>query len=274
MLSLQEGLSARQELLGIARGAAAIVLEGYRKPMVPEFKGPVDLVTRYDLASEAYIRTEMARRLPWCDLVAEESGGAITAGRPVVYADPLDGTTNFSHGHPFFAVSLALASDGAFLAGVVIAPALGWEYLAARGAGVTRNGALCHVSEVTALDRALLATGFPYDRRTSPDDNLGTFVDLEKHHAQGIRRCGSAALDLCMVADGTYDGYWEHKLQPWDLAAGAVLVVEAGGRVTSFAGGSADVLAGELVASNGGIHGELLRAIAAAEGRCLDLSKS
>ncbi|MEI8255094.1 MAG: inositol monophosphatase family protein [Deltaproteobacteria bacterium] len=113
----------------------------------------------------------------------------------------------------------------------------------------------------------MLATGFPYDRRTSPQDNLHAFAEIKKRHAQGIRRCGSAALDLCMVADGTYDGYWEHKLKPWDLAAGAVMVAEGGGRVTSFTGGSVDVLAGELVATNGRIHDELLAALARAEGR-------
>jgi myo-inositol-1(or 4)-monophosphatase len=261
MLSLAERLDVQREIEEIARGAAAILIGGYRKPVALEFKGEIDLVTEFDRASEAHIRAEAARRLAQFDLVAEEGGGIATGRRPVIYADPLDGTTNFSHGHPFFAVSIAVVSRGVPEVGVVIAPALGWTFTAAREVGATRNGERIRVSAVDQIDRSLLATGFPYDRRTSPKNNLRAFVEIKKRYAQGIRRCGAASIDLCLVADGTYDGYWEHKLQPWDLAAGALLVTESGGRVTGFDGGAADVTTGELVASNGRVHRELLDAL-------------
>ena len=266
MLSLHERVDILRELEIIGQGAAAILMKGFRKPLASlEFKGAIDLVTEYDRASEAFIRAEVGRRLPTFDLVAEEEGGTVSGTRPVIYADPLDGTTNFSHGHPFFAVSIALTSGDTLEAGVVIAPALGWTYAAARGHGATRNGEPSRVSTIGVLDRSLLATGFPYDRRTSPQNNLRAFVELKKRFAQGVRRCGAAAIDLCLVADGTYEGYWEHKLKPWDLAAGALMVMESGGRVTSFEGGAPRVLNGELVASNGLVHDELLRALAEAE---------
>lgn len=266
MLSERERREALTELRRIATEAADVLMTGYRRPggARVEFKCEVDLVTEFDRASEDLIRARVAASLPGCDLVAEEGGGEVSGDRPVIYADPLDGTTNFAHGHPFFAVSIALLSGATLEAGVVVAPALGWTHAAARGLGATRNDAPCAVSATTALGRSLLATGFPYDRRTSPENNFRAFVEI-KRQAQGVRRCGSAALDLCLVADGTYDGYWERKLKPWDLAAGALMVLEAGGAVTDFGGGPPDVHAGRLLASNGLIHDELRAALAAAE---------
>jgi myo-inositol-1(or 4)-monophosphatase len=268
MLSPTDLRDALRELTAIATDAAGVLMSGYRRPggTRVEFKGAIDLVTEFDRASEDLIRARVARSFPGIDLVAEERGGAVRGDRPVLYADPLDGTTNFAHGHPFFAVSLGLLSGDTLEAGVVVAPALGWVHAAARGLGTTRNGEPCRVSATAVLDRALLATGFPYDRRTSPENNFRAFVEL-KRLAQGVRRCGSAALDLCLVADGTYDGYWERKLKPWDLAAGALMVQEAGGRVTGFAGEPPDVRGGSLVASNGWVHDELLAALAAAEAK-------
>lgn len=255
-----------QELTQVARDAAQLVMTGFRKPGGPaiEFKGEIDLVTEFDRASEALIRERIARALPEFDLVAEEQGGSARGDRPVIYADPLDGTTNYAHGHPFFAVSLGLVSGTTLEAGVVVAPALGWTHAAARSHGATRNGEPCRVSSTTVLNRALLATGFPYDRRTSRENNFRAFIEFKKR-AQGVRRCGAAALDLCMVADGTYDGYWERKLSPWDLAAGAAIVIEAGGKVTGFGGETVDVRAGSLIASNALIHEELIFTLAEAE---------
>lgn len=266
MLSLRERTDTLRELTRIANEAAAVVMSGYRRRggTVVEYKGAIDLVTNYDRASEEIIRREITRSFPGYDLVAEESGGNARADRPVIYADPLDGTTNFSHGHPFFAVSLGLVVGDQPEVGVVVAPALGWTHAAARDCGATRNGAPCQVSGTQMLDRSLLATGFPYDRRTSPRNNFRSFVQV-KRRAQGVRRCGAAALDLCLVGDGTYDGFWEYKLRTWDLAAGAMVVLEAGGRVTLYEGARLDVRAGEIVATNGAIHDELLAAIAEAE---------
>jgi myo-inositol-1(or 4)-monophosphatase len=263
MLSLHERVEILRELEIIGQGAAAILMKGFRKPLASlEFKGAIDLVTEYDRASEAFIRAEVGRCLPDFDLVAEEEGGTVSGTRPVIYADPLDGTTNFSHGHPFFAVSIALTSGDTLEAGVVIAPALGWTYAAARDHGATRNGEPCRVSAIGVLDRSLLATGFPYDRRTSPQNNLRAFVELKKRFAQGVRRCGAAAIDLCLVADGTYEGYWERKLRPWDLAGGAALVRAAGGRISDFVGGGGSVVSGHVVATNGLIHEALLAELA------------
>jgi len=266
MLSAKERADAARELTAIATDAGALLMRAWRRPNATrvEYKGEIDLVTESDRASEAFIRERVAKLFPRFDVVAEEQGGVVHGDRPVLYIDPLDGTTNFAHGHPFFAVSIGLVSDGSLEVGVVTAPALGWTYVSARGQGTRRNGEPCRVSSVPVLDRALLATGFPYDRRTSPENNFRAFVEL-KRRSQGVRRCGSAALDLCLVADGTYDGYWERKLKPWDIAAGTLMVLEAGGQVTGFAGEAIDVRTGCLVASNGIVHRELLQALAAAE---------
>lgn len=264
-LSREERRDALDELTHIATDAAAVLMTGYRRRDTRvEYKGAIDLVTDFDRASEDLIRARVARSFPGCDLVAEERGGEASGARPVIYADPLDGTTNFAHGHPFFAVSIGLAVGSTLEAGVVVAPALGWTHAAARECGATRNSEVCRVSTVSTLDRALLATGFPYDRRTSPENNFRAFVELKKR-AQGVRRCGAASLDLCLVGDGTYDGYWERKLKPWDLAAGMLVVLEGGGRVTGFGGEPPDFRAGLLVATNGIVHDELLHALAEAE---------
>lgn len=227
MLSLTERRSAAQALLVIAREAADLVLAGYRTGVAVEHKGTIDLVTRIDRASEDLLRARLAVALPGVDVIAEEHGGTATGDRPVVYADPLDGTTNYAHGLAYYCVTMALMEGGSLLAGVAVAPSLGVEYLAVLGAGATRNGVPCKVSRNSALTDSLLATGFPYDNRTDPENNLREFAELTLR-TQGVRRCGSAALDLCMVADGTFDGYWERKLMPWDLAAGVLTVTEAG----------------------------------------------
>ncbi len=256
----RDAADALETLVVIAREAGALLLRGHRTGTHVDYKGEIDLVTEFDRSSEALIRTRVAREFPEWDVVAEEAGGTVRGDRPVLYADPLDGTTNYAHGHPFFAVSLGVMESSGAILGVVFAPALGWIHAGGPGLGATRNGIPCRVSATAALDRALLATGFPYDRRTSPENNFVEFIALKKR-AQGVRRCGAASLDLCMVADGTYDGYWEQKLQPWDLAAGAAIVLGAGGTVTSYDGGPADARTGSLIASNGAIHDELRRAV-------------
>jgi myo-inositol-1(or 4)-monophosphatase len=257
----------RAGALTIAHDAGALLLEGWRRAPRVTKKGAIDLVTDFDLRCEAQLRAHLARAFPAHSVVAEE--GAAHDGAhdgPVWYVDPIDGTTNFAHGHFFFAISLGLVVDGTPVVGVVHAPALGTTWHGAVGHGAWRRGpdgvdVPCATSRVAVLDDALLATGFPYDRRTSPENNLREFAAL-KLRAQGIRRCGAASLDLCLVADGTYDGYWEQKLAPWDLAGGTALLRAAGGMATDYAGGALDVRAGRVVATNGPLHPALVAALA------------
>ncbi|MDP9034004.1 MAG: inositol monophosphatase, partial [Myxococcota bacterium] len=194
----------------------------------------------------------------------EPAGGTHAA---TWYVDPLDGTTNFVHGHPFWCVSVGLVAGNDPVLGVVVAPSIGVEWAGivagdAAAGWATRNGEACRVSDVAALDDALLATGFPYDRRTSADNNFDAFVAIKKK-SQAVRRCGSAAIDLCLVADGTYDGYWERKVHPWDVGAGSAIVLAAGGRITDFEGCAARLSGGIVVATNGRVHDELLTELAA-----------
>lgn len=265
-LSLHDRDEVARTLLDIAREAAAVVLAGWRGLVDVEHKGAIDLVTSFDRASEELLRARLHERLPDLDVVAEEGGGVVPAGdRPVLWADPLDGTTNFAHGHPFFCVSIGLVAGGASLAAAVVAPALALEYRGALGSGAWRNGARCAVTSADALGESLLATGFAYDVHTRDDDNLREFCALTRR-TRGVRRCGSAALDLCLIADGTYDGYWEGCIKPWDVAAGALLVLEAGGAVTAVDGSPYDVRGGSIAASNGRLHGALLAALREARG--------
>jgi myo-inositol-1(or 4)-monophosphatase len=253
----------------IAREAGEALLRGHRRGSQVTMKGEIDLVTEHDLASEAIVRARMSAAFPEHAIVCEESGGA--ADRALVwYCDPLDGTTNFAHGHFFFAVSIGLARDGVPIAGVVHAPALDASWLGGEGVPATRihRGVRTEakVSSTATLARSLIATGFPYDRRTSPENNVREFSRIVLG-VQGIRRCGSAALDLCLVADGTYDGYWEQKLAPWDLCAGAGIVRAAGGRLTDYEGAPIAVRPGRVIATNGAIHDELMREVQAARAR-------
>ncbi len=238
-----------------AAEAGEILMNGFRTDLRVERKGAIDLVTEYDLQSEAVVVEKLRRAFPEHRVIAEESSaGEDDSGEALTwFVDPLDGTTNFSHGHPCFSVSIALTRGTELLVGVVHAPALGVTWAGARGLGATRNQVPCRVSEVEDVGAALGATGFPYDRRESDEDNLRELAHFVKR-TQGIRRCGSAAIDLALVADGSYDFYWEQKLKPWDIAAGALLVLEAGGRLTGYRGEGADVRRGRLVASNGRLH--------------------
>lgn len=266
------GATERRELLDIvlpiAREAATLVLGGYRARPRAETKGEyTNLVTEFDRRSETLLRERLYERTGLF-VVGEEHGsdigspgGSDIGGDLAFYVDPIDGTTNFVHGHPFYCVSIGLVERGAVpILGAVVAPSLHVEWTGALGVGAFRNGVECRVSEVERFENALLATGFPYDRRLA-DANFEAFARI-KRRCQAVRRCGSAALDLCLVADGTYDGYWERHLGPWDVAGGSALVRAAGGRVTGFGGGETSVLSGEIVASNGAIHGALVAELA------------
>lgn len=242
-----------------ARAAASVLVEAHGQAQPTRRKGgPLDLVTEFDQRAEAIIVETLQAADPDALVVAEEGGrqGSAAAAR-VYWVDPLDGTTNFAHGLPLFSVSIALYEGGAPRAAVVVAPALGWEFAAAAGRGATWNGAPLHVSKTPRLDESLLVTGFPYDRRESPDNNFRRFEAFAKA-SHGVRRLGSAALDLCCVARGWFDGYWERKLKPWDVAAGVLIAAEAGARVTAFDGGPTTPERGEVVATNGLIHDAVL----------------
>jgi len=252
--------AARTAVEQVARRAGALVLEGYRTDKQVQRKGRIDLLTEYDLASEKLVLGELRRLFPGTLVVGEEADGPGVTGADDAltwYVDPIDGTTNFVHGHPFFCVSIGLCRGGVPLLGVVFAPALDVCWTGLVGHDALRNGEPCHVSDTTELGDALCATGFPYDRATSDENNFNEFLHF-KLQTRGVRRCGSAALDLALTADGTYDAYWEFKLRPWDFAGGGALVLAAGGTVTNDTGGEVDLRTGAAVASNGHLHARVL----------------
>ena len=266
MISLTETLAIAK---GIARGAGAILREGVqRADFSVDFKSTViDLVTEYDRRSEAFIVGELRRAFPGDRIVGEEggayaqpAGGAPETGRRW-FVDPLDGTVNFSHGLPIFSVSLGLQDADGLCLGVVYNPMTDELFSAIRGRGATLNDRPIKPSQTQTLQRSLLITGFPYDRHTSPENNFDTFLTL-KRRAQGIRRLGSAALDLCFVACGRADGYWEIKLGSHDMAAGIVILREAGGRVSDHLGGEDMLGRREALGTNGLIHADMLAAFA------------
>ena len=216
---------------------------------------PRDLVTEWDLRSEDTIRTTLE---PSGIPVLGEERGQTGQGEMRWLVDPIDGTVNFSHGLPIWSISIALETPEGIALGVVYAPELGWYFEAEAGRGaVDMHGKPYRVSTIAALESAILSTGFPYDLATSPDNNFAEWDALQRR-AGACRRLGCASLDLCLVAAGKLDGYWERKLKPWDVAAGALIVREAGGTVTNTRGGAFDPHSGEAVATNGAIHEELV----------------
>lgn len=230
------------------------------------FKGPVDIVTETDREVEDLVTSLLRERFPDHLIIGEEAstGGAPTrpdGERPTWFLDPLDGTVNFAHGVPHFSFSLAFGIGSDLHFAVVADPMRDEVFEARKGGGATLNGAPIRVSGVEDLEAALIATGLPYDRRERLDYYLRFTADFLRR-ARDVRRFGSAALDLCYVACGRYDGFWEWKLQPWDTAAGALIVREAGGCVSDFVGGPFDLFGDQTLASNGRLHGsmkELLR---------------
>lgn len=252
--------------------AAKLVMQGFRRGVVVEEKHANDLVTQYDRASEALLRKRLSADLPYA-VVGEEAGGSPKDGIGL-YVDPIDGTTNYVHGHPVWCISIGLMAHGAPIAGYVLAPVLGIEWagwVTAHERAATRAvlgnryveeaETPCHVSKVDKLEDAYLATGFPYDRKTTTDDNFNAFFHIKKR-CQAIRRCGSAAIDLCLVGDGTYDGYWERRVQAYDVAAGASIVRAAGGHVSDFEGTPGFLAGTRIVATNGHLHTALLAELA------------
>lgn len=266
MRTVESDLTLLDTAITLATAAGEVLLKGAGVSHSADHKGAsTDLVTEYDRRAEDLIVAGLRARYPHHRILAEEGGehqqGADRLG-PCWIVDPLDGTTNFAHGLPFFAVSIACAVADETRVGVVLAPVLGWRFVAVRGGGARLNGQPIAVSKTASLDRAMLSTGFPYDRRTSAENNLAQFVAF-KRRAQGIRRFGSAALDLSLVAAGRFDGYWEMKLKPWDIAAGLLLCEEAGAALSDWRGGAVNLYRGEVLATNGPLHQPMLDVLAA-----------
>lgn len=249
--------------IDLAYRAGALLRAAAERERSLEAKQHSDLVSDADKASEALILGAIRERFPDHAILAEESGASAGASRDTWVIDPLDGTLNYVHGFPFYCVSIALVRDGEPQLGVVFDPLRGELFAAQRGAGARANGRRLHVSATPALSAALLTTGFPYSRFSQPDNNLREFARLSLR-AREIRRSGSAALELCYVAAGRSDGHWELELNAWDLAAGALIVREAGGVVSDWRGRPWALEERRVVASNGHIHAELLRELAAA----------
>jgi myo-inositol-1(or 4)-monophosphatase len=248
--------------------AAAIALEAgsllryyFERRVTFEMKGDYDLVTEADKASEKLVVERLKAHFPEHAIVAEEGGGHENASGYRWYVDPLDGTTNFAHSYPVWNVTLALERDGELIAGVVFNPNRDELFAAERGAGAFLNGARIHVSKAKLVKDSLLCTGFPnHNRATNP--NIHYFHELAMS-AHGVRRSGSAAVDLADVACGRLDGFWEIGLSPWDMAAGILLVEEAGGLCTDMAGEKHHLKSPHILTDNGFIHDELMDRFAA-----------
>jgi len=243
----------------LAREAGEIQRQAYEgEHDIGTKSAPVDLVTEVDHRCEALLVETLGRERPGDAVLAEEGSGSGDAGAPWRWViDPLDGTVNYAHGYPRFCVSIGVERAGERVVGVVYDPLLDELYHAVAGSGAFRNDAPIRVTGEDGLGRAMVATGFAYDVQSSFEDNLDHFAAFVKS-ARAVRRDGSAALDLCYVAAGRLDGYWELKLHAWDVAAGALIVAEAGGRVSGLDGGPMPADGSEVVASNGRIHDQML----------------
>ncbi len=250
------------QLEPIAREAGALLMSYFGKISI-EYKGDADLVTEADRAAERLITERITSLWPDHDLMGEEGARREQGSDYKWYVDPLDGTTNFAHGFPVFCVSLGLTHKGELIAGVIFDPTRNEFFAAERGSGAFLNGSVIHVSKTKNLVESLVATGFPsHKRHKNPNIHYYHQITLRSH---GVRRAGSAALDLCSVASGRVDGFWEFNLNPWDTAAGVLLVEEAGGVVTDMRGGPFDIASREVLASNSLVHPELLREFAEIE---------
>jgi myo-inositol-1(or 4)-monophosphatase len=250
--------------ISVAKAAGQLLRDRLGTKIEVAHKGVINIVTDVDMASERLIREAIATHYPRHQVLAEEGGLTEGASDYRWIIDPLDGTINYAHGYPVFCVSIALEYRGETVLGVVYDPLREELFAAERGTGAWLNNRRIRVSEVGDLQHSLLSTGFPYDIGTSKLNNLDHWANFAMR-AQALRRDGAAALDLCYVACGRVDGFWELSLNPWDVAAGALMVAEAGGRVTDFAGGSFSNYTSQVIASNGLIHDQMIAVIALAE---------
>ena len=252
--------AAQSELLtrmmAISREAGRLLMTYFERRIGYEYKGDVDLVTEADRASEKLIVERIRQHFPSHDIVGEEGTRRDTGSDHRWFVDPLDGTTNFAHGYPVFCVSLGVEGKDGIVAGVLYDPTRDELFAAEKGSGTSLNGRPIQVSKTRKLSESLLATGFPsHKRHKNPNIHFYHQLTLRSH---GLRRAGSAALDLANVASGRYDGFWEFNLNPWDTAAGVLLVTEAGGTVSRFDGSPWRIDSSETLASNGILHKELM----------------
>lgn len=237
----------------LALGAGDILKKGFNKKHKVNFKGRIDLVTETDLKSERYVVTSINKNYSDHAVLAEEGSGNGESAEFRWIIDPLDGTVNYAHGFPIYCVSIALEYKGKMLTGAVYDPERNELFHATRGLGAFLNKKKIHVSKETNLEKALLATGFSYDVGTAKRNNLGLFARMVKK-AQAVRRPGSAAIDLCWLAAGRIDGFWELFLHPWDTAAALIIVEEAGGKVTRVNGKSYSIFDDDILAGNSHLH--------------------
>jgi myo-inositol-1(or 4)-monophosphatase len=243
--------------ISAAREAGGVLREGFGWQHSVRYKGEVDLVTEVDEQAERAIQKILLGAFPTHGMLAEEGGWHPGEEDARWIVDPLDGTTNYAHGLPIFCVSIALERAGEMVLGIVHDPMREEMYVAQRGGGATLNDEPISVSDTDEPNRALIATGFPYDRDKMPEalDLFGRFAALTR----GMRRLGSTALDLCYVASGRLDGYYERGIWAWDIAAGSLILEEAGGKVTDYRGSELDLEGREIVASNGALHPAMTR---------------
>jgi len=249
-----------------AKKAGHYLIEALPRKREISKKGVVDLVTEADRYAEKLIHEIIKGAFPDDRFLAEEGTRTESMSELIWLVDPLDGTINYAHRFPVFCVSIALAEKGRSKIGCIYNPNLDECFTAQSDRGAYLNGERIHVSATAELLDSLLATGFPYDVRESNSDNMSNFITFYKRGAQAVRRAGSAALDLAYTACGRFDGFWELKLNPWDIGAGVLLVAEAGGRVTDFSGGPVDLFRGEVLASNGIIHEKMQKVLKEAAG--------
>jgi myo-inositol-1(or 4)-monophosphatase len=243
-----------------ARAAGKIIKEDFGTRSPVDFKGRINPVTETDLKAERVITSLVRAECPSHNILAEEEKHGRLSSSYLWIIDPLDGTVNFTHGYPFISVSIALQHREELILGVVFDPIHNELFVGEKGKGAMLNGTPVHVSNETSLEKSLLCTGFPYSIREDPSDNFENFRKFCLS-AQGVRRAGSAALDLCYVAMGRLEGFWERTLKPWDTAAAALILREAGGLLTDYSGNDYNPFLEELVATNGRIHEDMLRII-------------
>ena len=247
----------------IAREAGELLLKGFRSPeMTVSYKSRTNLVTNMDHMSEDHITRRLEETFPDHSIIAEEGSEKLVSGEYLWYVDPLDATNNYAHGIAYFCISLGLfsRSENQVVAGIIFDPWQGELFSAIRGCGAFMNGSPVKVSKVNNIGISIIATGFPYVKEDPERNNIKQITRVAPF-VQDIRRMGSAALDLCSVSCGRFDGYWEPELHPWDMAAGSLIVEEAGGRVTGYAADSFDVKTPRIVATNGLIHNDLLNLV-------------
>jgi myo-inositol-1(or 4)-monophosphatase len=243
--------------INIARDAGNLLAEKFNSKHEIHYKGEINLVTEADKMSEDLIIAAINSSYPDHGILSEESPAQNSQAIMRWIIDPLDGTTNYAHGYPVFCVSIALENEGVIVLGVIYDPLREDMFVAERGKGAYLNGKKLKVSKTATLSRSLLATGFPYDIRTSKDNNLNHF-NLMAVEAQAIRRAGAAALDIAYLAAGRFDGFWELKLMPWDMAAGCLMVEESGGIISNMSGGKCDITSPNILISNGLIHEQMI----------------